>query len=98
MALPSTRIARTLALDPENIDGRVAVTSLYMEQSREAEAPNDLAYLENDALMDPRGAYFRAVAARAGDRETELNALTVAVGVLDALDLDRIGVKSSCSA
>jgi putative PEP-CTERM system TPR-repeat lipoprotein len=82
---------RSLALNPDNTDARVAVVSLYMDQDREADAAADIRYLEENAALDPRGAYFRALAAaRSGDRETELNALNVTVGVLDALDPERV--------
>ncbi|MEQ8515470.1 MAG: tetratricopeptide repeat protein, partial [Chromatocurvus sp.] len=82
---------RAVDLAPGNTDARVALVSLYMDLNRETEATADIRYLEENAPLDPRGAYFRALAAaRAGDRETELNALTVTVGVLDALEPERV--------
>jgi tetratricopeptide (TPR) repeat protein len=71
-----TFYARAIALDPENVDARVARVGLRLDLGQELEAMEDLEYLKQKFPREPRAAYLRGlVLDRAGDRAASQQAL-----------------------
>lgn len=59
---------KALAIDPANIDVRIARSGLHLSEGRDADAVKDLDFLKQGGIVDPRATYVRAViAARKGD-------------------------------
>ncbi|MFT3847303.1 MAG: PEP-CTERM system TPR-repeat protein PrsT [Propionivibrio sp.] len=77
---------KALALDPKHVDARVARASLYIDLQRDADARDDLAFLQTAAPDEPRASYLRALlAAKQGNSEAVPAALADVTRVIDAL-------------
>lgn len=77
---------KALALDPKHVDARVARASLYIDLQRDADAREDLTFLQTAAPDEPRASYLRALlAAKRGDGQAVAAALADVTRIIDAL-------------
>ncbi len=77
---------KALAFDPKHVDARVARASLYIDLQRDAEAKEDLTFLQTAAPDEPRASYLRALlAAKEGDNQAVPAALADVTRIIDAL-------------
>lgn len=80
---------RAIAVDPDYVEARVARAGVYLDLGRDAEAEKDLAYLRENAPLEPRGAYlFALLHARRGNQEAANEALLTTATIVDALGDD----------
>jgi putative PEP-CTERM system TPR-repeat lipoprotein len=77
---------KAIGLQPDNLDARIARTSLLFDLKRDKEAKEDLDYLSRNHAQDPRAAYLLALAAaRRNDSEGTRKALTNVTAAVDQI-------------
>lgn len=77
---------RTLAVQPDNIEARLARAAINLDLKRETDVLTDVEYLRKHAPADPRGAYLAAqYFARQGKIPAARDALRETVRTLDEL-------------
>lgn len=77
---------KTLVLNPNHVDARVARAALLIDLKRNADARKDLDYLKKYAEDEPRAAYLRSVlASQQGDQKAVAEALGEVIRTTDAL-------------
>jgi putative PEP-CTERM system TPR-repeat lipoprotein len=82
---------RSVELDPDYAEPRLARAALYLELGRDREADADLAKVHTAAPNDPRANYLRAVTeARKGNTKAVAEALRQVVRATDALSPDAL--------
>jgi len=82
-----------LSIDPKYIDARIARASLLITLEREKDAAQDLTYLANTELLDPRASYLRGLlAARQGDQAAAKNGYAEAADMIDALPASLLAI------
>lgn len=78
--------AKVLALQPRNLNARVARAGLLIDTHHDAEAGKDIAYLKTEFPADPRAYYLRSLMLqRAGDTQGMQAALQQAAAALSKI-------------